>query len=185
VAIRNMAIPLFGGGALIIGYALFSRWRTKRTAVESKPPVTLRESGSGSPGSHSEPRDGNESEIEALEDPGPYSERSPRVSDILELDDLEPIDEFASEHEPSLHDAVAPEDIGALFLARVTDALSPFGSRAGHGQFELDQFGFESGLIGEATARAANGEEGMAHGARDRVAESERRPSPPRPRGRS
>jgi len=176
VSIRNMTIPLFGGGALIVGYALFSRWRANRTARESQPLAT-QESRPG-------PESGEEaSPNESLEDAAPWSERSPRVSDILELDALEPIVELGSEGEPSVHEAVAPEDIGALFLARATDALSPFGSHAGQPQFELDQFEFESGFVGEATARAANGEEELEQGPRERVAESERRPSPQRARG--
>ncbi len=179
MAIRNMAVPLLGGGALIVGYAVFSRWRAKRASGE-EPPITLRESG------HEKSAPAAETNERA---DGPLSERSPRVSDIveldaLELDDLELLDD-SSEREPSLHDAVAPEDIGALFLARATDALSPFGSRAGNGHFDLDQFELERGIVGEATARAANGEHDLVHGERDRAAESERRPSPNRARSRS
>lgn len=119
----------------------------------------------------------------------PFSQRLPRVSDIRELRQFEDVDqfEFPEDHAcredwPSLHESVAPEDIGALFLGRVTEALSPFGIAATHNQFELEQFAFESGTLGEATARAANGEEGFEP---ESAPESERRPSPIRGRARS
>ncbi len=182
MAIRNMALPLLGGGALIVGYAVFSRLRAKR-ASESVAPITLRETGLEK---SSTPDASADESARVSEDDGPLSERSPLISDILELEqleDLEDIDERPAERDGRSHDAVAPEDIGALFLARVTDALSPFGSRAGNGQFELDQFELEGAFVSEASARAANGDE--AHGTRDRAAESERRPSPKRARGRS
>lgn len=180
MAIRNMALPLLGGGALILGYAAFALFRTKR-AREVAAPITLRETGlEKTMASESTARE----PAPTLDDGGPLSERSPLRSDILELEQLEHVDELPRELDASVHDAVAPEDLGALFLARATDALSPFGSRAGHGHFDLDQFALEGGLVSEATARAANGDD-LTHGSRERAAESERRPSAKRPRGRS
>jgi hypothetical protein len=105
------------------------------------------------------------------------SARSPNVPEVLELD-LDFEDELPAAGEASLHDSVAPEDIGALFLARATDALSPFGERFERDHFDLDQFSFESSLLSEATARAANGEDGLdSREEPESAAESERRPA--------
>jgi hypothetical protein len=195
VAIRSVAFPLLSGGALVLGYAAFSWLRSKRVPALSEP-ETLREAG------HPEPRDAAphadempnvearatsvearaDSEVRAdsgddEDDDGPLSERSPNVPEVLELD-LDFEDELPAAGEASLHDSVAPEDIGALFLARATDALSPFGDRFERDHFDLDQFSFESSLLSEATARAANGEDGLdPREELESAAESERRPA--------
>jgi hypothetical protein len=130
VAIRSVAIPLVSGGAVLLGYAAFSWLRKKGPTQELHGPTTLREAGLTA-----EP-----SESEAPEsDVGPLSERAPELPGVLELD-LDFEDEQRAAHAASLHDSVAPEDIGALFLARATDALSPFGggSERRHGAESVD-----------------------------------------------
>jgi len=171
VAIRSVAIPLLSGGAMLLGYAALSWLRNKRPMQDSAGPTTLREAGLPPRASANEA---------AESDVGPLSERSPELPEVLELD-LDFEDELRAAHAESLHDSVAPEDIGALFLARATDALSPFGSAFEHNHFDLDQFSFETSLLSEATARAANGEESLdPREDKDEVTASERRPSPAR-----
>jgi hypothetical protein len=95
---------------------------------------------------------------------------------VLELD-LEFEDELPVDH-ASLHDSVAPEDIGALFLARATDALSPFGDHFERDHFDLDPLNLDGSLLSEATARAANGGQGLESSEEpEPVTESERRPA--------
>jgi hypothetical protein len=66
----------------------------------------------------------------AQESVGPTTLREAGLQEpMLELD-LDFEHELPEERGASLHDPVAPEDIGALFLARATDALSPFGEHA-------------------------------------------------------
>jgi hypothetical protein len=146
VAIRSVAIPLLSGGAVLLGYTAFSWLRKKGSTQELRGPTTLREAGLTA----------ERGESEAPEsDVGPLSERSPEYLEVLELD-LDFEDEQRAAHEVSLHDSVAPEDIGARFLARATDALSPFGGGSERRQ----------------------GEESVdPRRDRDEVAESERRPS--------
>ena len=99
------------------------------------------------------------------------------IPDVLELD-LDFESELLSEREASLHDSVAPEDIGALFLARATDALSPFRDHSEHRYFDLDQLRFENGSVSEATVRASGGEESLDwDDDEEAAAESERRPA--------
>jgi hypothetical protein len=100
VAFRNVVFPFVGGGVALLGYAVFSWLRTRRAALALNGPSTLREAG-------------------LLEAEG--ATLHARVAE-LDLDDL-----------PLVHaspcDSVAAEDksIGNRFLARATDALSPFG----------------------------------------------------------
>ena len=100
------------------------------------------------------------------------------IPDVLELD-LDFENELLTEREASVHDSVAPEDIGALFLARATDALSPFRDHSEHRYFDLDQLSLENGSVSEATARASGGEESLDWDDDDEesAAESERRPA--------
>jgi hypothetical protein len=196
VAFRSVAFPLLSGGALVLGYAAFSWLRPKRAPLLSEP-ETLREAALAEPPDAAPPPDGVPSvearttsvearadrevradgEDEDDDDDEPLSERSPNVPEVLELD-LNFEDELPAAGEASLHDSVAPEDIGALFLARATDALSPFGDRFERDHFDLDQFSFETSLLSEATARAANGEDGLdSREEPESAAESERRPA--------
>jgi hypothetical protein len=195
VAFRSVALPLLSGGALVLGYAAFSWLRAKRAPAPSEP-TTLREAGLSAPTDaalHTDETPSIEAgpnivetraDREARADSGvgdddeePLSERAPNLPEVLELD-LEFEDELPAAGEASLHDSVAPEDIGALFLARATDALSPFGDRFERDHFDLDQFSFERSLVSEATARAANGEDGLdSREEPESAAESERRPA--------
>jgi hypothetical protein len=149
----------------MLGFAAFAVLRGKRESSEPVP-STLREAGLP------EPREPEPVErlSAAPSDVGPLSERSP---EFLELDlEFESDQQLARE---SVHDSVAPEDLGAHFLARATDALSPFGGT--FEQFDLDQFGMESGPLSEASARAANDQDTFEPRADDDdIAESERRP---------
>jgi hypothetical protein len=178
VAFRNVVFPFLGGGAVLLGYAAFSWLRTRRAALTSSGPSTLREAGSPEmPDATTPERDARSAEHDApVADDEPLSERSPDLPEVLELD-LEFEDELPLDH-ASLHDAVAPEDIGALFLARATDALSPFGDHFERDHFDLDQLNLDGSLLSEATARAANGEQGLeASEEPEPVAESEQRPA--------
>lgn len=189
MAIRNVAIPLLSGGALLLGYAAFSWLRPKRLVGASDGPTTLREAGLAEPDEspsarahrpsepsepteHSEPREPREPSVTLT---GPLSQRSPEFPDALELEiDFE--DERSVQRSASLHEPVAPEDLGALFLARVTDALSPFGNE--HQHFDIDQFDLEKSLLSEATARAAHAAESLEpREDPDELAESQPRPS--------
>jgi hypothetical protein len=195
VAFRSVAFPLLSGGALVLGYAAFSWLRSKRAPALSEQ-ETPREAGLPEPRGAATPPDevpsveARATSVEARanrevradsgedeDDHEPLSERSPNVPEVLELD-LNFEDELPAAGEASLHDSVAPEDIGALFLARATDALSPFGDHFERDHFDLDQFSFESSLLSEATARAANGEDGLdSREEPESAAESERRPA--------
>jgi hypothetical protein len=195
VAFRSVAFPLLSGGALVLGYAAFSWLRSKRAPALSEQ-ETLREAALPEPRGAATPPDevpsveARATSVEARanrevradsgedeDDHEPLSERSPNVPEVLELD-LNFEDELPAAGEASLHDSVAPEDIGALFLARATDALSPFGDHFERDHFDLDQFSFESSLLSEATARAANGEDGLdSREEPESAAESERRPA--------
>ncbi|MEO8900556.1 MAG: hypothetical protein ABI488_02880 [Polyangiaceae bacterium] len=103
MAFKSVAVPLLSGAALLVGYVAFS-WRRRRRAFSQ----------------HSERALGEEVE--------PLSSRLEHVSEEqaidLELDrhpesDVDPpqLNEHASEY---------ASDIRALFIARVTEALSPF-----------------------------------------------------------
>jgi hypothetical protein len=175
VAIRSVAIPLLSGGAVLLGYAAFSWLRKKGPAHELRGPTTLRDAGLTAEASESE---APESEV------GPLSRRSLDAPDLLVLD-LDFEDELSA-HEASRDDSVAPEDIGALFLARATDALSPFGGGLERRHFDLDQFDLETSPLSEATARAASGQASLDPNEHaDHVTESERRPAPARAGGRT
>ena len=174
MAIRNVAIPLLGGGALLLGYAAFSSLRKRPSEPESSGPTTLREAGLPEPA--------------GVIDSGPLSERSPELSEFLELE-LEDV-EFVA-RKPEIDDkprdkqaisALDPpfhEPLGARFLARATDALSPFGAHVDthfeRERLDIDRFGAESSLRG--AARAPITDYPPAADEREAAAESERRPS--------
>jgi hypothetical protein len=185
VAIRSVAIPLLSGGALLVGYAAFSWLQSKRAKQLVSAPRTLREVGLTEPmAQHSA-----EASAGMCDETTPNSERSPELAELLELDLELDFEELPQEHAASRHDSVAPEDIGALFLARATDALSPFGGGFEHERLELDPFDLERSMVSEATSRASNG--GTDFEARDdgedpeAAPESERRPSSARVGARS
>jgi hypothetical protein len=79
--------------------------------------------------------------------------------------------------------APAPNETGARFLARATDALSPFGGE--FEPFDLDLLSLESGPLSEAAPRVAREDETLSPIAQeDEVTQSERRPNPLRARAR-
>ncbi|MEO7033332.1 MAG: hypothetical protein ABI548_05695 [Polyangiaceae bacterium] len=103
MAFKSVAVPLLSGAALLVGYVAFSWLRRPRALTQ-----------------HSDRAPGEEVE--------PLSSRLEHVSEEqaidLELDrhpesgvDAPQVNEHASEY---------ASDIRALFIARVTEALSPF-----------------------------------------------------------
>lgn len=175
MAFRSVVFPFLGGGAVLLGYAAFSWLRTRSAALSSSGPSTLREAGLPEVADATLPARGAEREA-FVADEEPLSQRSSDLPEVLELD-LDFEDELPMDH-ASLHDSVAPEDIGALFLARATDALSPFGDHFERDHFDLDQLDLDGSLLSEATARAANGEQGLESNEEpESMTESERRPT--------
>jgi hypothetical protein len=163
---------------LLLGYAAFSSLRKRPAALESNGPSTLREA--GLPGPVAAP-------AEAI-DTGPLSERVPELSEFfeLELEDVEVVDrELEIDDGPPDEQAISALDapfhdpIGARFLARATDALSPFGAHVDahfeRERLDLDRFGAESSLRGPA--RAPTTDCPPEADEREAAAESERRPS--------
>ncbi len=133
MAFRNVVFPFLGGGVALLGYAVFSWLRTRRAALTSNGPSTLREAG-------------------LLEAEGATLHLHVRDARGTELDLNEPPLVHAS-----LRDSTAEDKgIGNRFLARATDALSPFG----------DHFARER----EESERDEESE-------REPMAESERRPA--------
>ncbi|MEP7049255.1 MAG: hypothetical protein ABJB12_02835 [Pseudomonadota bacterium] len=107
MALKTGVLPLIGGAALLVGFIVFA-WRRR------PPPVA------------------QYSDREPGEDVEPLSSGLERVPERQAIDL-----ELDSEFEPTLdRDVVAPQsnehaseyasDIRALFIARVTEALSPF-----------------------------------------------------------
>ena len=175
---RTAVVPFLGGGALLLGYAAFSWLRTRRAALNG--PTTLREAGLLEAPDAFEPSDAGDAR--AVEHEAPVADEQELsapfadVPEVLELD-LDFEDEPSSDY-ASLHDSVAPEDIGALFLARATDALSPFGEHFAVEHLDLDPLDLDASLLSEATARAAIGEQGLeSREEPEQVTESERRPA--------
>ncbi|HWZ89958.1 MAG TPA: hypothetical protein VNW92_13945 [Polyangiaceae bacterium] len=183
MAIRNVAIPLLGSGALLLGYAAFSSLRKRPSAPESNGPSTQREAGFLEPVA----AEAAAAEPEGAIDTGPLSERAPELSEFfeLELEDVEVVDrELEIDDEPDTQvisslDPPFHEPLGARFLARATDALSPFGAHIDthfeRERLDLDRFAAESSLRG--AARAPKTDYPPAADEREAAAESERRPS--------
>jgi len=183
LAIRSVAIPLLSGGAVLAGLAAFSWLKTKRRGAGVDGPSTLREAGLDQPKpeldqsrSELERAEPGRGELELEADPGPLSRRGGAISETLELD-LDFAKSPATGH-GTRRGASMRDELGAHFLARATDALSPFGDAFARRQFHPDQFSYENGRLRESSAKVANGDETPEHGSRkDVVAESERRPS--------
>lgn len=176
MAIRSVAIPLLSGGAVLVGLAAFSWLKTKRAGAGSNGPSTLREAGLDQPRPTLERAEPDRSELELESEQGPLSRRGAAVSETLELDlDFAQSPGMARGAPRAGH---MRDELGAHFLARATDALSPFGDAFARQQFHPDRFSYEDGRLREASAKVANGEETLDHrSSKDIVAESERRPS--------
>ncbi|MEI9951781.1 MAG: hypothetical protein WDO74_23075 [Pseudomonadota bacterium] len=98
MAFRNIAVPWLSSGLVLLGYAAFSWRRAKRATLERSAPKAL-------------PRH------EAVE---PLSARLEHIPEEHALD-LEP------ERLPANNNALPrAASLGALFLGRASDALSPF-----------------------------------------------------------
>lgn len=138
IALRSAALPWLGGGALLVGYAAFSWLRSHKPRLESKPPTAS-------------PRP------VALGEDSTSVFRSPeRPSHIARRElDLQP-------GEDEEYDSVVPENLGALFLARATEALSPL-SRHLEDDEEQNELPFEASLS-EGSARAARAWEASDYG---------------------
>jgi hypothetical protein len=217
VAIRNLAVPVLSGGALVLGYAAFSWLRARRAPVarasmaprqaslETGRPFNDPESAltagayeraelGAQPSEVEGPAErldtlppaampeGREEAYELLEYPAfsEFEDSSERVTlPGVGHVDFEAV-EAMPESERSLEDAPAPEEIGALFLARVTDALSPFGGhQRGMEPVAADAYAGEMNFISEASARAASGLGLEPEEEREESVESERRPTLP------
>lgn len=177
MAIRSVAIPLLSGGAVLVGFAAFSWLKSKRRDAESDGPSTLREAGLDQPSPNLERVERERAALELEAEQGPLSRRGAAVSETLELD-LDFAESRAGEQGAPRPASHMRDELGAHFLARATDALSPFGDAFARREFHPDQFSYENGRLREASAKVANGEDSLEHrSVKDVVAESERRPS--------
>jgi hypothetical protein len=104
VAIRSVAFPLLSGGALLLGYAAFAWLRAKPRALLAA----------------QEP---------SFEHVQPLAEHLEHVPESLALDASS--DEGLLEEEPL---SARSSHIRALFLARLTEALSPFHNQLAQAQ---------------------------------------------------
>ena len=103
MAFRNLAVPWLGGGLVVFGYAAFSWLRAKRAQRQSAIAVLP--------------------QPESVE---PLSSSLERVPDELALDESEQLP-ANSNALPNNNPAVpASAALGALFLGRASEALSPF-----------------------------------------------------------
>jgi hypothetical protein len=104
MAFRSVAFPLLSGGALLFGYAAFAWLRAKPRALKPAPEPR-------SPRAEHEP-------CVVLE---PLAEHLEHLSDRLNTDASS--DEGMDDEEPQ---SARATHIRALFLARLTEALSPY-----------------------------------------------------------
>jgi hypothetical protein len=170
---------------VLVGLAAFSWLKAKRRGAETEGPSTLREAGLDQPRPGLQRTEPEPSELELEAEHGPLSRRGAAVSETLELDlDLDFAESPVTGH-GAQRAAHMRDELGAHFLARATDALSPFGDTFAQRQFHPDQFSYEDGRLREASAKVANGDETLDHrSSKDVVVESERRPSATRGGGR-
>lgn len=99
MAFRNLAVPWLGGGLVVFGYAAFSWLRAKRAQRGASLPPH-----------------------ETVE---PLSSSLERVPDELALDESEQLP-ANNNAVPSNRAVPASAALGALFLGRASEALSPF-----------------------------------------------------------
>lgn len=99
MAFRNVAVPWLSGGLIVLGYAAFSWLRTKR----ARPTDDERAERAARPARSSEPR----------------SMRLEQLPDEQALD-------FDSQAPANRNARSRSADLGALFLGRASEALSPF-----------------------------------------------------------
>jgi hypothetical protein len=125
----------------MLGFAAFSWLRRKPVAREPN----LKRGGARNSPTVGEASGGVRASLSAPSDP----------LEALELDlDFEEI--FAAEHGAVGQRSVAPEGIGSVFLARVTDALSPFGDHFDPNRLDLDPFAVEPTTRREAAETLAD-----------------------------
>jgi hypothetical protein len=122
VAIKNVVIPWFSGGALVLGYAAFAWLRGRRGGRRADVP----DAAVASPSDVAPLAEGLEHVPEEL---ALNSEGLEHVPEELALDsEAEPAPE-SSERPRSVHRDGASHHAGALFLGRVSAAFSPFENR--------------------------------------------------------
>ena len=115
MALKSAALPLFGAAALLTGYVAFTRWRRSRRLTQHPYPVSA-------------------PEVESLSSRLPHVPEEQAID--LELDQelgREPTSDSKRDDDAPQSQTRASEyasDIRALFIARVTEALSPFPAHA-------------------------------------------------------
>ena len=111
MAFKTVALPLLSGAALFIGYVAFSRFRRPRALAQYS---------DRAPGAEVEPLSSRLDQVSAEQAIDLELDRdlARDLGPVLERDvDVPQLNEHASEY---------ASDIRALFIARVTEALSPF-----------------------------------------------------------
>jgi hypothetical protein len=108
VAIKNVVIPWFSGGALVLGYAAFAWLRGRRGVRRADVP---------------------DAALASPPDVAPLSEALEHVPEELALNSEAEAAPESSERPRSVHREGASHHAGALFLGRVSAAFSPFESR--------------------------------------------------------
>lgn len=122
MAIKQLTFSALTGGALVLAYAAWSKWRGSPPKFPNAPVPKLEESPSGAepraqgvadgPGLEAEAIDVDLDDLWSVDDVPDSKQRLVDFSSDIELDD----DEVS----------VAPEGVGVRWLTRATEALSPF-----------------------------------------------------------